>query len=525
MANAQAIMNDLKMALQTHGRDSQEYKQKLDQAIRAFGGKEGSAGPGGANAAQQMAQQLDAGTTPTGTGIGGDSLSFNPQPGQKMPMPGFGADSARGSVPQRPSMVRGQLPPQPIQGGQEVGPPMGANTPQPYTQPPTPGTKPAAPSPQDPQGQPQGQSQMMALMQQLQGQEQGEGQGQPQQSSSMPWEQMLMGLAAGQAGIGRSPALHQVLGRAASGGLQAMQGYQQQQAAQRQRQFENQLAYMEAMAGGDRSQFERLLDQAGFSPEEKQQAIRQWVQRQAQGSGGTQVSFDEQGNPVVQIGGPYSSEMRPSTQGNIEQKQTDLESLQSRLQSIEEIYKPERLTYQDKAYFQFLRQKNKAGMELSPEERQYLVETTQMKRRAYENLNLYIQEITGAQMSQEEAKRLRRVMPDPGDGIFDGDSPLQFEANLNDALSRVRASINRYKDLRKRGLLPQSGQITEDLTKEYPLRQYQDLTDDLSGMSRDELVSEGRKLYDKAQEQGLTPDEYERYQRIQKLAEEKRNGG
>jgi hypothetical protein len=148
-----------------------------------------------------------------------------------------------------------------------------------------------------------------------------------------------------------------------------------------------------------------------------------------------------------------------------------------------------------------------------------------MKRRAYENLNLYIQEITGAQMSQEEAKRLRRVMPDPGDGIFDGDSPVQFEANLNDAMSRVRASLNRYKDLRERGLLPNSGQITEELAKEHPLRKYQDVTDDLSAMSQDELLSEGKKLYQKAQDEGLTPDEYERYQRIQKLRREKQNGG
>jgi hypothetical protein len=367
----------------------------------------------------------------------------------------------------------------------------------------------------------------MALVQQMQGQgEQAQPQGEEQFTvGGVPWQQMLMGLAAGQAGLGRSPQVHQVLGSAAAGMYQTQQNYAQQQAAQRQQQFENQLAYMEAMAGGDKSQFERMLDQAGFDPQQKQEIIRQWVQRQAQGSGGTRISYDDQGNPVVQIGGPYSESMRPSTQGNIEQRQTDLESLQNRLQGIEQIYKPERQTYQDKTYFQYLRQKNKLGMELAPEERQYLVETTQMKRRAYENLNLYIQEITGAQMSQEEAKRLRRVMPDPGDGIFDGDSPLQFEANLNDAMSRVRASLKRYRDLRERGLLPNDGQITKELTREYPLTQYQDVTDDLSAMSQDELLSEGRKLYQKAQDEGLTPDEYDRYKRIQKLRREKQNGG
>jgi hypothetical protein len=44
-------------------------------------------------------------------------------------------------------------------------------------------------------------------------------------------------------------------------------------------------------------------------------------------------------------------------------------------------------------------------------------------------------------------------------------------------------------------------------------------------MSQEELLSEGKKLYQKAQDEGLTPDEYDRYQRIQKLRREKQNGG
>jgi hypothetical protein len=527
MANAQAIMNELKQVMQTHGRGSPEYKQALDRAITAYGGKQGTAGPGGANAAQQMAQQLDAGTTPTGAGPSLTSPSMSPgvqgQPGMLNSLvesvglnPDIAGQRADISAP-----VPGQKPPAPIQGGQNVGPPPGANTPMLQAQPPTPGQKPSVP-------QQNNMNAMAQLVQQLQGQGQGQGP-QPQQDENftlagVPWRQMLMGLAAGQAGLGRSPQVHQVLGSAAAGMFQTQQNYQQQQAAQRQQEFENQLAYLEAMSGGDQSQFERLLDMSNMSPEEKQEAIRRKLMGES-GSGGTRISYDENGNPIVQIGGPYSASMRPSTQGNIEQRQTDLESLQNRLQGIEQIYKPERQTYQDKAYFQYLRQKNKAGFELTPEERQYLVETTQMKRRAYENLNLYIQEITGAQMSQEEAKRLRRVMPDPGDGIFDGDSPVQFEANLNDALSRVRASLKRYRDLRERGLLPNDGQITEELTREYPLMQYQDVTDDLSAMSQEELLSEGKKLYQKAQDEGLTPDEYDRYQRIQKLRREKQNGG
>jgi hypothetical protein len=300
---------------------------------------------------------------------------------------------------------------------------------------------------------------------------------------------------------------------------QTQQNWQQQQAAQRQQQFENQLAYMEAMAGGDKSQFERLLDQAGFDPQQKQEIIRQWVQRQAQGSGGTRISYDDQGNPVVQIGGPYSESMRPSTQGQTEQEIMDLRSLKSRLQGIKSSWNPDMLTYGGKLKGMALSQLAKMDPDrLTQEQKDYLVERATMMRRVRENLNLYIQEITGAQMSQEEAKRLRGALPDAGDGLFDGDDPISFAADLQDVIDQTEASLRRYEDLRERGLLPRDGRVTEELTKEYNLRnpRYYETQDDLSTMSKEEVRNEFDRLYEKAQNEKLTPEEYSRFKRARK---------
>ena len=87
-----------------------------------------------------------------------------------------------------------------------------------------------------------------------------------------------------------------------------------------------------------------------------------------------------------------------------------------------------------------------------PEDKKLLEEYTSYRREAIEALNAYIKEITGAQMSEKEVKRLTKAMPHPGLGLFDGDSPTEFKSKLEDTMKSISRSIARLNYVRKKGL-------------------------------------------------------------------------
>ena len=67
---------------------------------------------------------------------------------------------------------------------------------------------------------------------------------------------------------------------------------------------------------------------------------------------------------------------------------------------------------------------------------------------ALDNINRYIKELTGAQMSEAEAKRLRQGLPDPGDDPFSGDSPSGFRKKMKDKNEMMKLAMIRYTYLR-----------------------------------------------------------------------------
>lgn len=73
-------------------------------------------------------------------------------------------------------------------------------------------------------------------------------------------------------------------------------------------------------------------------------------------------------------------------------------------------------------------------------------EYSQYRQEAYQNINLYIKEITGAQMSEAEASRLRKAVPDP-----DKDGPTAFEAKLENLTAQTDLAAARYYYLLRRG--------------------------------------------------------------------------
>jgi hypothetical protein len=104
--------------------------------------------------------------------------------------------------------------------------------------------------------------------------------------------------------------------------------------------------------------------------------------------------------------------------------------------------------------------KEKFGIGITADDRRFLSDISEFKRDAIENINLEIKRITGAQMSEKEATRIRQGFPDPGEGLFDGDAPTVFRSKL--AAVRRQLLATRIR----RGLLLRQGINTDEMSQE-----------------------------------------------------------
>jgi hypothetical protein len=87
-------------------------------------------------------------------------------------------------------------------------------------------------------------------------------------------------------------------------------------------------------------------------------------------------------------------------------------------------------------------------MPIPPEDKKALSDFSNYKKTTVATMNEEIKRLTGAQMSESEAKRLMGGMPNPGTGFFDGDSPTEFEGALKATyknLSKTKARLMWYR--------------------------------------------------------------------------------
>lgn len=125
------------------------------------------------------------------------------------------------------------------------------------------------------------------------------------------------------------------------------------------------------------------------------------------------------------------------------------------------------------------------GGDLTEEQADYLTQVTQLRGDVLENLNYTIKEITGAAMTEPEARRIGATLP----GIEDG--PVQFKAKLDRAMNRVREALARYNYWRNGGF----GSDYDNPADAAPL----------SDMGR--IIDERIKaLIDEAKESGMEPE-------------------
>jgi hypothetical protein len=169
------------------------------------------------------------------------------------------------------------------------------------------------------------------------------------------------------------------------------------------------------------------------------------------------------------------------TTAAIESKQLAYRETVSRLEGIKAKFKPEYQEIGSRLGAAWTSTKAFLGMKdrISKKDKTFLTKYAAYKRRSISNINLYIKEITGAQMSEKEADRLRLAQPDPGEKWYQGDDPITFMGKLEDAVDYSRAAISRYDWYRAKGTLTD--------------KQIEDLVNADQAISLDDLVERMRE--------------------------------
>ena len=122
-----------------------------------------------------------------------------------------------------------------------------------------------------------------------------------------------------------------------------------------------------------------------------------------------------------------------------------------RYSQIESSYRPEFSTVPYRSLQAWNSLKDRAGL-LDDEEKANLAGYTQWRQNTMTNLAKTINEISGTAAGEGEVARLRKTMPDSGTGVFDGDSPTEFEAKTQETLKQLRMIEARTTYLLRNGL-------------------------------------------------------------------------
>lgn len=165
-------------------------------------------------------------------------------------------------------------------------------------------------------------------------------------------------------------------------------------------------------------------------------------------SGGIQFHPD---GTIKSIGGPAGSGLTRKSKQDIEADLITIGEKRQRINQIGAAWKPEYNQVLPKVGLAWDSLKDKFGA-LNPADQQALAEFTRFKQDALVNINLTIKEITGAAMTDGEAKRIRFTEPDPGQGPFAGDSPTEFKAKMDNARYTMDLAQARLRHLHANGI-------------------------------------------------------------------------
>lgn len=164
------------------------------------------------------------------------------------------------------------------------------------------------------------------------------------------------------------------------------------------------------------------------------------------------VESDGQGGFRISKGAGGEGGMTKKTQGAIEDKLVAAKEGLVRLKGVADKYREEYQQIPTRMGAAWTGLKAKLGADIDPADKTLLEDFSAYKQESIANLNIYINDMTGAAMGEAEAKRLRKAVPDAGDGMFDGDDPISFKSKMDNAISQLEKAQVRYEYYLKQGI-------------------------------------------------------------------------
>jgi hypothetical protein len=149
---------------------------------------------------------------------------------------------------------------------------------------------------------------------------------------------------------------------------------------------------------------------------------------------------------------PEALGLGKTAQGDVDKALLSSGDRLSQLNQIQMNFRPEYQTIPYKTQSAWVGLKDKFNA-AKPEEKANLQNYAAFRQDSVRQLNTYINEITGAAIGQgEEADRIKAGVPNVGSGMFDGDSPAEFEAKLNNTMKTLRLAEARLAYVKRNGL-------------------------------------------------------------------------
>lgn len=166
---------------------------------------------------------------------------------------------------------------------------------------------------------------------------------------------------------------------------------------------------------------------------------------------GMTIETTPDGGVRVTMGGDEEErDMERPTLARIEKSIVDSQEGLARLTEIQRSFQPGFLTYVGRFENWRLDVQSRINPDsLSAEDKKFLADYTDFTTNAIDNMNRYIRDMTGAQLSEFESDRLRKGIPDP-----ERDGPNVFKAKMDASvrqltLARARAVYTRNQGLDK----------------------------------------------------------------------------
>lgn len=169
---------------------------------------------------------------------------------------------------------------------------------------------------------------------------------------------------------------------------------------------------------------------------------------------GMHIEFDDQGRPrsITQGRGAGAGGMSKPTQTDVEKKLIEHSDTMSSLKAVERMYRPEFQKIGPRWGNLMTSIKDKAGADISADDRKQLESFSKYRAEASQLFSNTLKNLSGAAVTPMEFQRAQAWLPNPGTGLFDGDSPIELESKRQRFEDFTRRALIKYNYIRKNGL-------------------------------------------------------------------------